>query len=95
MTRITDDIDLIDKIMIERLQDGCADFCDNIRVTMRDLVNDENSTKWWILMSDVEDLAAGLRVLSSYGVVDWFPEIPQEMMKPKLVPKPKRKRKKK
>jgi len=95
MTKITDDIGLFDKIMIERLQDGCADFCDDIRVSMRDLVEDENELRWEILISDVEDLAAGLRILSTYGVIDWFPKIPEEMMKPEPVPKPKRKRKKK
>lgn len=96
MTKITDDIDLFDKIMIERLKDGCTDFCDAIRVAMRDLVRDESSTKWFVLMSDVEDLAAGLRVLSTYGVIAWFPEIPPEMQIQKPVaPKTKPKKRKK
>jgi len=101
MTKVTDDIDLIDKIMIERLQDGCDDFCDDIRASMRDLVKDESEIKWVCLISGVEDLAAGLRVLSSYGVIDWFPEIPEEMQIQKPPPQwnlrksPKKRKKKK
>jgi len=86
MTKIADDIGTFDKIMIERLKDGCHDFCDDIRIVMRDLVEDETEHKWNSLISVVEDLSAALRILSSYAVIDWFPEIPPEMQKPKIVP---------
>ena len=66
---------------------------------MKSLVKDETESDWRSLISDVADLASVLNVLSSYGVLDWFPEIPEEMQirkpipVPKKKPKPKRKRK--
>ena len=85
MTRVTDDVRVFDTIMIERLQDGCHDFCDDIRVIMRDLVEDERVHKWEALISVAEDLSAALRILTSYGVHDWFPDIAPEMQKPSII----------
>ena len=93
-----DDADLFDRIMIERLKDGAHDVCDDIRVDMQSLVKDETECDWKGLISDIADLASILNVLSSYGVLDWFPEIPPEMQiqkpppTPKQKPKPKKKK---
>ena len=90
--------DLFDRIMIERLKDGAHDVCDQIRIDMQDLVKNETEHDWRSLISDVADLASILNILSSYGVLDWFPDLPPEMQiqkppVPKRKPKTKRKRK--